>query len=56
MKELITKILLGFIKKDQLIGLAAGILISVSAAFLGMTSQEVKSSVCNAPVVTLPSK
>lgn len=56
MRDVILKILMGLVDKKQIIGFVAGALISVLAVVLGMVPTEVKSAICNAPVIQLPSK
>lgn len=56
MKDVVLRVLLGLVKKDQLIGFIAGAIMAVAAGVLGMTPVAVKSAVCAAPVVQLPIK
>lgn len=45
---------MGLVKKEQLIGFVAGVLISISAGVLGLSASEVKSAICAAPIVQVP--
>lgn len=56
MQDVIRKILMSLIKKDQIIGFVFGVVIAVTASTLGMSQTEVKRAVCSAPEVQLPAQ
>ena len=42
-----------FVSKEKIIGFVAAVVIAVVAAVVGMSSDQVKSSVCGAPTVQI---
>ncbi len=56
MKDVLLKVLLGLVNKKQIIGFVAGAVISITATVLGIVPLELKTVICSAPIIQLPSK
>lgn len=56
MKDTLIRIVLSMIKKEQIIGFIAGVVITVASGLLGMSPDAVKRAVCSAPEVKIPIK